>query len=221
MTNFLETKLVSKTIAAKNRLRAAVKSQRFGLKPSDIYGEDFYEHDVTANQAQSANDVADALVELFAPQTLIDIGCGNGLYLHALSQRNVWAIGCDGSSHGVRLCPSDVFVFRYDLKEPLVVNRRFDLCLCFEVAEHIPTKYSRNLVQSCSHTSDTVVFSSAQVGQGGTDHINEQPFEFWDALFKQEGFEEALKDTAALRHSFQERNVVHWLTNNARVYRKA
>lgn len=212
--------LMSKILAAKNRLYALVLSQRFGFKPSDIYGEDFYEREVNANQVESADAVADTLIEIFAAKTVIDIGCGNGLYLHTLSQRQVWAVGCDGSAHGVRLCPPDIFVFQYDLKAPLVTNRRFDLCLCFEVAEHIPKRYSGNLVQSCCNSSDTVVFSSAQVGQGGTDHINERSPEFWNYLFRKEGFEQSLGETNALQARFQQMNVVHWLTANTRVYRR-
>jgi 2-polyprenyl-3-methyl-5-hydroxy-6-metoxy-1,4-benzoquinol methylase len=216
----LKARLVARFAAERNRLRGIIVSQKFGAPPSTIYDANFYEHDVNANQATSAEDVAETLIELFSPRTVIDVGCGNGIYLEALNRRNVYSVGCDGSSHGVRLCSPELFVFQHDLKEPLVVNRRFDLCLCFEVAEHIPMRYSTNLVQSCCNTSKVVVFSSASVGQGGTDHINEQPPQFWDALFEREGFLRAVDSTAALQAAFERRSVVHWLTANARVYRK-
>jgi 2-polyprenyl-3-methyl-5-hydroxy-6-metoxy-1,4-benzoquinol methylase len=216
----LKARFVARLIAERKRWRGVVLSQRFGAPPSAIYDDNFYEHDVNAHQAASADDVAETLIELFSPSTVIDVGCGNGIYLQAFSRRNVWGVGCDGSRHGVRLCPAELFVFQYDLKNPLVVNRRFDLCICFEVAEHIPTRYSSNLVRSCCNTSDVVVFSSAPIGQGGTDHINEQPREFWDALFECKGFVTSGDSTAALQTAFARRNVVPWLTANARVYRR-
>lgn len=211
---------LSKFASAALRIRRALFSQRFGMEVSDIYNNEFYRHDVDENQAASAGGFAEALLECFSPRTLIDIGCGNGIYLRELNKRNVQVVGCDGSSHGVLLCPPEVFVFQFNLKEVLAVNRRFDLCLCLEVAEHIPNRYSQNLVETCCRASDLVVFSAAPVGQGGTDHINEQPAEYWENLFAQAGFRKSHGDTAKLREKFNHRNVVHWLRENTSVYRK-
>lgn len=213
-------RILSKYASAASRIRRALLSQRFGMQASDIYNNEFYKHDVNRNQAASAGGFAESLLECFSPRTLIDIGCGNGIYLRELNKRNVHVVGCDGSSHGVLLCPPEVFVFQFNLKEVLAVNRRFDLCLCLEVAEHIPNRYSRNLVKTCCGASDLVVFSAAPVGQGGTDHINEQPPEYWEDLFAQSGFRKSHNDTVMLREKFNRRNVVRWLTENTNVYRK-
>ena len=213
--------LARKARSAWTRLRALVNSQRLGAAPSEIYDGEFYDEHIDSQQRESAGAVSEILIEFFSPQTSFDVGCGNGLYAGNLAQRSVRAFGCDGSIHAVQRVPEDVFCFQHDLKEPLATNRRFDLSTCFEVAEHIPKRFSENLVASCAGLSDVVVFSSAPPGQGGMDHINEQPDDFWDALFALHQLWRVVEATRRLQARFLERDVVHWLVSNTRVYRRA
>jgi SAM-dependent methyltransferase len=201
------------------RLRGLLHSQRLGASPSSIYDARFYEESVDAHQVASANAVVDALIALLKPRSVFDVGCGNGLYLGKFADRGIEAFGCDGSVHAIARVPARIFAFQHDLKEPLVLNRRLDLCTCFEVAEHIPRRFSENLVRSCVAASQTVVFSSAPPGQGGTDHINEQPEGFWNELFAREGFARDDAATRELRERYAAANVVSWLSDNSRVYR--
>src|SRR5207302_10435510 len=57
-------------------------------------------------------------------------------------------------------------------------------------------------------------------GQGGHDHINEQPQHFWDALFARKGLALDELSTKIVRDLFRERSVVSWLCKNSRVYRR-
>ena len=43
-------------------------------------------------------------------------------------------------------------------------------------------------VQSLCNTAPIVIFSAAHPGQGGTNHVNEQPFEYWAEKFKKHGY---------------------------------
>jgi len=141
-----------------------LKSQRFGFSPSCIYTDGFYRDAVDRHEAQSAAAVIDTICEVFRPASIFDIGCGNGIYLHA--------------------------------------------------------NHSALLVESCSGASDTALFSSAPKGQGGHDHINEQPQHFWDALFARKGLALDELSTKIVRDLFRERSVVSWLCKNSRVYRR-
>jgi 2-polyprenyl-3-methyl-5-hydroxy-6-metoxy-1,4-benzoquinol methylase len=166
--------------------------------------------------------VIDAICDLFSPSSIFDVGCGNGLYLHEAARRGIYAAGCDGSEVGVRLCPPDILVFLHDLRRPLIVSRPFDCCISFEVAEHIPKKYSEVLVDSCAGLSDLVLFSSAHPGQtDGEDHINLQPERFWDRLFAKKGLIRDESLTQSLRTRWGSNNVIQWLVENTRVYRRA
>jgi hypothetical protein len=75
-----------------------------------------------------------------------------------------------------------------DLARPLELLRRFDLVQCLEVGEHLPAAASAILVESLVRHGDVVLFSAAPPGQGGTQHINERPLEFWRKLFYQSGY---------------------------------
>ena len=75
-----------------------------------------------------------------------------------------------------------------DLTQRIDVNRRFDLAICLEVAEHLPRQSAELLVTSLCAFSDAVLFSAASPGQGGTHHINEQWPNYWAELFSRRNF---------------------------------
>ena len=61
-----------------------------------------------------------------------------------------------------------------DLAQPLQIDRRFDLALSLEVAEHLPPECGSEFVQTLTDLSSVILFSAAIPFQGGTDHLNEQ-----------------------------------------------
>ena len=52
------------------------------------------------------------------------------------------------------------------------------------LAEHLPAEVGPRLVERLCSLSDVVLFSAAQPGQGGEDHINERDPSYWAALFR-------------------------------------
>ena len=78
---------------------------------------------------------------------------------------------------------------RIDLTAPPSVTRRYDIALSLEVAEHLPAHSAESFVKFLTDLSDVVVFSAAIPGQGGTDHINERPTSYWQALFAARGYD--------------------------------
>ena len=75
-----------------------------------------------------------------------------------------------------------------DLNRPLPVTGRFDLAMCLEVVEHLPPDAGDAVVASLCALADTVLFSAAVPGQGGTGHLNEQWPEHWCERFLRHGF---------------------------------
>jgi hypothetical protein len=58
-----------------------------------------------------------------------------------------------------------------------------------EVAEHLPESSAGFLLDSLCKHSDIIVFSAAIPGQGGQNHVNEQPFTYWQSMFAERGFQ--------------------------------
>lgn len=70
-----------------------------------------------------------------------------------------------------------------DLSQPIELGRRFDLAQSLEVAEHLPRERAAIFVGNLVRHSSMILFSAAPPGQGGLNHINEQPYDYWRNLF--------------------------------------
>jgi 2-polyprenyl-3-methyl-5-hydroxy-6-metoxy-1,4-benzoquinol methylase len=178
-----------------------------------IYDSDFF-NDANENKILSSRKVAEILISHYEFQTILDIGCGMGLYLRELNEMGKDVLGCDSSVEGIHMAAPEITVFYADAAKPLHVNRKFDIVLCFEVAEHIKKKYSRQLVKNCTVYSDRVLFTAAPEGQGGVGHINEQPFEFWIHLFAEMGFSYDSDLSEKIKRHMKQENVVQWIADN-------
>jgi hypothetical protein len=76
----------------------------------------------------------------------------------------------------------------HDLRQPFAAERRYDLCLCIDVIEHVEPEYEENVIRTLVNASDTIIFSSPPPGQGGDGHVNERPIAHWVGLFAQYGY---------------------------------
>jgi SAM-dependent methyltransferase len=140
----------------------------------------------------SAAVVVPALVSMLKPRSVVDVGCGQGAWAAAFLGAGVAdVLGIDGEyvDRSRLLIPADRFLAR-DLSRPLELGggRRFDLCVCLEVAEHLPGEHAPALVDALCGLAPTVVFSAAVPGQGGNHHVNERFLSEWVALFAARGY---------------------------------
>jgi 2-polyprenyl-3-methyl-5-hydroxy-6-metoxy-1,4-benzoquinol methylase len=149
----------------------------------------------------------------FVFNSVFDIGCGMGIYIEHLKQMGKDVLGCDSSAAAQR-SSKDFIIFSADATQPIFLKKKYDLVICFEVAEHIKTKHSRPLVKNCTNNSDIILFTAAPVGQGGVGHINEQPYDFWITLFEEMNFKYNTELSEKIRNSMKKENVVYWIANN-------
>lgn len=206
--------LLRKARSAGTRLRRAAISQRFGFAPSSLYGVDFYEGPACDEGGRYAPSIARILYDETHPTSFFDFGCGRGALLYAMRQLGVPSCGCEGSLHGVRRCPKEVFVFQADLRRPIILNRTFDLVACIEVAEHLPRRSERTLVASIAAASSRhVAFSASGPGMVGDDHINLQPPEHWIELFRTHGFHHRAAFSATVRDELRRLGAPDWYDN--------
>jgi hypothetical protein len=83
--------------------------------------------------------------------------------------------------------PAEEFL-PHDLRFPLAMDRRFDMVVSLEVAEHLPGECAEPFVDSLTRLGPAVLFSAAVPCQGGTGHVNEQWPDYWSDLFREKGF---------------------------------
>src|SRR5579859_1324497 len=124
------------------------------------YSDAFFE-DVWRTASRSAREIVPLVLELVRPTSVIDVGCGLGTWLaefQAHGVRDVW--GVDGDYVNVRHLeiPVERFLVR-DLTQPLHLDRRFDLILSLEVAEHLPAESADTFVTSLASLGDVIFFS--------------------------------------------------------------
>jgi SAM-dependent methyltransferase len=138
----------------------------------------------------SAAVVVPLVMGLVAPSSVVDFGCGEGIWLHRFADAGAAAVlGIDGSWARPRLqIPAHEFVEAdLALRFP-ALGRRFDLAVCLEVAEHLPASRAPALVAALVAAAPTVLFSAAIPGQDGTNHVNCQWPAYWAELFGDHGY---------------------------------
>jgi SAM-dependent methyltransferase len=158
-------------------------------KEPRLYDAKFYrELHVTR---ESAREILPIVVGLLKPASIVDIGCGTGHWLATAIELGIGdVLGVDGAwAVKARLAiPQEKFLV-HDLETPLKLNRRFDLAISLEVAEHLPPSRAWAFIELLCACADTVLFSAAIPGQGGRHHLNEQWPVYWADLFAGFGFE--------------------------------
>ena len=170
---------------------------------------------------QSAEILTDILFDVFHPRTLIDLGCGCGVYSYFFKKKEVEVISVDGV-----LPPPDtaypVEIQKRDLTVPL--NDEWPLCdltLCLEVAEHIPEPYLSPFIQNLTRYSDQLLLSAAPPNQGGHHHVNEQPKRYWVKKMSENGFLYNRKKTGEIVEEIKKRDLPYkWMGEHISLYEK-
>jgi SAM-dependent methyltransferase len=148
------------------------------------------------NARRSGLDSAVAAVphvlDIIPTRSIVDIGCGTGLWLSIFAQRGVErVIGIDGDYIARdRLAIDPANFIAWDLNRPLGELRlgRFDLAMSLEVGEHLLPERTDGLVDDLCALSDVVLYGAAIPGQEGENHFNEQWQSFWVRKFAERGY---------------------------------
>ena len=150
-----------------------------------------YVHDEITHNSSAAEQVLPVLFEIYKPSSILDVGCGLGNWIEVAKKLSgAKIIGVDGDYVDRRLLKIEENEFvEKDLTKPFDLNRKFDLAICLEVAEHLPEASAEGFIKSITNHSDVIMFSAALPGQGGQHHINEQWPSYWQEHFNNCGFE--------------------------------
>lgn len=179
-----------------------------------------YIHTPDAHNTRAATEMVPVILKLFSPASVLDIGCGTGTWLKVFKQSDATLdlVGVDGPHlDKSKLEVPESLILLHDLSTAFSMNRKFDLVISLEVAEHLPKEAAATFITTLTTHSDTVIFSAAIPGQGGYNHLNEQWPSYWAALFAEHGYQ----CYNMLREQFWNNpQVDHWYKQNILVFSK-
>lgn len=143
-----------------------------------------------SDSLRSARIIVPIVLELIQPESVVDVGCGTGEFLSVFRENGIKTIlGIDGpwiDKERLRI-PKDTFQAA-DLEKPLNIDKKFDLAISLEVAEHLSANSAEIFIDTLTKLSPVVLFSAAIPFQGGLYHINEQWPDYWVNLFAKKGY---------------------------------
>jgi SAM-dependent methyltransferase len=149
-----------------------------------------YVHESDVHRSKDAGHIVPYLMKLFHPRSVLDVGCGLGNFLQAFigeGVKDVYGVEGPWLDKTKLVIDSDLVIIR-DLENVFSLERRYDMVLCLEVAEHLSENSAATLVDVLTAHGDVIVFSAAVPGQGGQNHINEQWIGYWERLFNDRGY---------------------------------
>jgi SAM-dependent methyltransferase len=153
------------------------------------YTKEYYQA-LREGARKSAEAIVPLVMGLLHPRSVIDVGCGDGTWLSVFRQfgaREILGIDREYVTGEILEVPEKEFL-SHDLRLPLWMDRKFDLVVSLEVAEHLPGEHAETYVDSLTRLGPAVLFSAAVPYQGGTEHVNEQWPDYWVELFGRKGF---------------------------------
>lgn len=183
---------------------------------STRYDSDYF--DLVERQSESsAAAVAPLLLDLVGAGSVVDVGCGTGTWLRQFLELGVEdALGIDGEWVDREALRIPVASFQVaDLAQPPEPERRFDLVVSLEVAEHLPPDSAEAFVDFLTGLGPVVAFSAAIPGQGGSGHVNEQWPGYWAEMFAARGF---VPRDAIRPRIWNEERIAWWFRQNLLLY---
>lgn len=205
---------------AKNKFKQGLIRQ---MATNTIYDDWYFDHAVAPSAKSSAPAFVRIINDLWSPRSVIDIGCGTGALLFEFKKYGLITFGLDLSDASIQRCLSQDLAVkkfdagRWDLKS--VSSERFDCAICLELAEHIPESCAEQLLNNLTQASDKILFSAATPDQGGTDHKNEQPHEYWINLFRRRQYIFS-EYTFAIRNDLERSHVASFYSSNVMIFEK-
>lgn len=169
----------------------------------------------------SAERVLRLVFERVSPRSVLDVGCGRGLWLSVAKQlaTGVETLGVEGpwiKDEDIQEGAGEIVV--RDLESGFDLSRSFDLVMSIEVAEHLSAASADRFVESLVRHGEFILFSAAIPHQPGTGHVNCQFPDYWAAKFAVHGY---MPVDFVRRSIWTDRNVHVWIRQNVLAFASA
>ena len=189
----------------------------------DIYTAEYYQRDVEGPARCAAPVISASIMRDFNPRRVVDLGCGTGALLEALKNHGCDCQGFEYSDSGLALCRSrGLHVAKFDIEHDSIPSQlgKFDVALSTEVAEHLPARCADRFVDVLASLAPVIVLTAATPGQGGTDHVNEQPHEYWIEKLKARGYQYELSRSQNWRWAWESAGIADFYYRNVMVFQR-
>jgi len=214
---FILFRKISRKIQTINRIFDRLKWNNLNRFDSEYYSRRSY-----GKWLDDEQKIVDVLMDMFNPSSVLDLGCGNGIYLKLFNDKGVKDfLGYDGSDIAVKEAVIRN-VLKADLREEIDARKYFDMILCIEVAPYISDAYEQNLINSIlnqSRAGSIVIFIASDKYTGGQYHVNLKSHKDWKKLFNQSGFSFCPKETSKVQELINLEQLV-WIQDNLLIFRR-
>lgn len=162
-----------------------------------------------------ANRLAQWIRDNIDPDSVLDIGCGPGIYVDSLQDLGINATGIDIDD-------------RVHEKQHLKYQSLFDIStesastvICMEVAEHIDSAQEDLVIEKIVSTvRNTLIWTAAAIGQGGIGHINCKNKQDWADKLTAAGLVRNHEKEAELIAYAKQGYTMGWFVNNLLYFEK-
>ncbi|MGB6269592.1 MAG: methyltransferase domain-containing protein, partial [Olleya sp.] len=130
-----------------------------------------YIHTSKIHNMSAPRIIVKCVLEYIKPKSVIDFGCGVGTFLKAFKENNVKdVLGLDGAWADRKLMSKYIEFDEFrevDLEKEIFLEKKYDLAVSLEVAEHLSESSADILIKNLTQSSDIILFSAASPFQGG------------------------------------------------------
>jgi cyclopropane fatty-acyl-phospholipid synthase-like methyltransferase len=161
------------------------------MKKNQIYNDYFFSRQEKGSYL-SAKIIIPLILDYVKINSVVDFGCGLGTWLKVWQENGVLDIlGIDGDYvNQDKLYIEKKYFKVFDLNKKISLEKKYDLAISLEVAEHIEKKNADTYIDNLRSSADIILFSAAIPKQADSKigHINEQWPEYWQNKFSRKGF---------------------------------
>jgi len=183
---------------------------------------------LTEEEGPFSKTLGEAVLNFINPTSVVDVGCGTGLYLKPFIERGgIYVKGMEINPIAVEnsviskdliikkdICNLGIFAFKGDTG-----GVGYDVAICLEVFEHINEVHIPKALLNLCGLSDLIIFSSAQPGQGGNGHVFLKPKSFWEEKFSELGYFKDYDLEIDIWNYVKKRRHMGWFRQNFQVFR--
>lgn len=185
----------------------------------------FYAKELKEDRQRCYKVIAHHIMSLFPNiKSSIDFGCGTGQIIKTLKldyKLDVTGIEPNRDAFQFIDDPLKDFILTLDLRFLLPPLVKSDLGICLEVLEHLPEESAGTAILNITKDVNRhLCFSAARPGQTGTEHLNEQPFSYWEKKLNAQGFFCDVATTLYSRNYFKTMKLFSWYVNNFSIFHR-